>query len=87
MKYDVYNAELTVDNLNLVNYDCIRSWIDAHIDIVLSDLAPFSRNYLTGDIDLCITIICYDYVVAYYRLSSDSFHIQSVGYNRAKEVI
>lgn len=82
--YDDYNCVLTIDNMDYCTEEYISEWLDSHIDDVLFK-GKMTRSYRTGKLEINITVVCYDYVVAVYIISdcSPKFIIQSLGYEKA----
>ena len=83
--YDDYNCVLTIDNMDYCTEEYISEWLDSHIDDVLFK-GKITRSYITGRLEINITVVCYDYVVAVYKISEcspDEFIIQSLGYEKA----
>ena len=69
--YDDYNCVLTIDNMDYCTEEYISEWLDSHIDDVLFK-GKMTRSYRTGKLEINITVVCYDYVVAVYIISDCS---------------
>lgn len=82
--YDQLNRLLTIDSMEFCTQESISEWVDSHISDVLD--GQIRRSYLSGKYEITVSVVCHDFVVAFYIISdgrSDQFHISSLGYNKA----
>ena len=83
ISFDKKNRTLIIDGIELCTSEEISKWVNSHISDVLD--SGISRSYLTGKLEVTVMIVCYDYLVALYRISensSDELIIQNVGYDK-----
>ena len=77
MKYDVENCILTLDDFSQCNQEYIKSWVDENISDILSNDNAIYRDYITGKLEVTITVVYRDYIVGIYYLSNDMLYAKS----------